>query len=174
VSRAEARALDLLREVGITEPPVDVKRVATHLGAKLEKESFEGGVSGLLVRKEGRAPVICVNKSHGPQRQRFSIAHEIGHLIFHPGSPVLVDDQTVRANWRDETSSRATNREEIEANAFAAALLMPTQFVVRQLRQYMAKPFSEHDLASVADQFQVSAEAMRYRLVNLGMLMPRD
>src|SRR5690606_34680315 len=83
-------------------------------------------VSGVLLREPNRTTII-VNARNAPARQRFTIAHEIGHYKLHRGA-VYLDGRT-RVNLRDGLSSTATDREEIEANAFAAALLMPVHWV---------------------------------------------
>ena len=67
-------------------------------------------------------------------RQRFTIAHELGHRALHPGRELILD-VPVRVNLRDKTSSMASDIEEIEANAFAATLLMPEQMIRDQLSQ---------------------------------------
>ena len=142
--------------------------IAERLGATVIYESMDRGVSGLLVRDTGGV-VIGVNRSHVPTRQRFSIAHEIGHLLLHQGRPMVIDH--VRLNLRDERSSTATDLEEIQANAFAAELLMPRDLVLEAARGLdPARTGSEttfvDDLAQI---FDVSEQAMEYRLVNLGV-----
>src|SRR5262245_61528186 len=107
----------------VESPPVPVERLAEGLGAEIVYQSFEGDVSGMLYRDENRN-LIGVNSAHGANRQRFTIAHEIGHLKLHAGKPVFVDSFGGRVNLRDGTS----DLQEVEANAFAASLLMPQQF----------------------------------------------
>jgi Zn-dependent peptidase ImmA (M78 family) len=98
------------------------------------------------------------------------VAHELGHFILHPGKPYLVDS-TVRVNFRDDLASMATNREEIDANTFAAALLMPETLVrdaIGELRQAQLVD-AARVVERLAAQFDVSTEAMGYRLINLGL-----
>lgn len=54
---------------------------------------------------------------------------------------------------------------------FAAALLMPRSLLVKHLKQMTRSGFSEDDIAALAKRFQVSEEAMRYRLINLNVLV---
>ena len=82
--------------------------------------------------------MIGVNDLHAPRRQRFTIAHEVGHLEMHKGRPLVLDH--VRMNMRDATSSTATDVEEIEANQFAAAILMPSDLVIREARRLLERP----------------------------------
>lgn len=117
----------LLRErFSVRTVPVPVEDVASHMGATIVRESLETTISGLLLR-EGGAKLVAVNTDHHPRRQRFTIAHELGHLELHPGDYIV--DSVVRVNRRDKLSSMASDSQEIEANAFAATLLMPRTLV---------------------------------------------
>lgn len=166
MGRAEAEASRVRLEAR-DELPVPVEVIARALGADVVYEPMDRGVSGLLVR-DGKSVVIGINAAHPPGRQRFSIAHEIGHLVLHKGRPMVVDH--VRLNLRDERSSAATDVEEIQANKFAAELLMPQALVLRELRSIdAARSGSEATVVSdLAQLFDVSEQAMEYRLVNLG------
>jgi Zn-dependent peptidase ImmA (M78 family) len=170
--RAEARARELLESSGQTNPPIDVEALAASVGAQVHEQHFERGLSGVLIRENGRS-VIGVSAVDAPVRRRFTIAHEIGHLLLHPGR-ALIMDPAVRVNRRDEVSSLATDSEEIEANQFAAAVLMPEVLVreavnqVLTVKQDLRVELLVEDLASRV--FNVSAQAMGYRLVNLGLL----
>ena len=116
--RAEAEAQRLRRELGAdSELAIDVHAIAASLEAGVVYERLPSDVSGMLVR-DNESIVIGVNESHSPSRQRFTIAHELGHLVMHRGRPLVVD--SARVNMRDSRSSMATDLEEIEANSFAA------------------------------------------------------
>lgn len=174
-ARVERAAQRLLAEQGISRPPVPVERLARDLGADIRYQAFDGDVSGLLYR-EGDVRIIGVNSAHSKTRQRFTVAHELGHLILHRGRPLIVDKQ-VRVNLRDGVSSLATDREEIQANRFAAALLMPSEWVERLALAVVTKHRSLSDeelVGQLADRFRVSGQAMSYRLVNLGLRSPAD
>ncbi|WP_308101716.1 ImmA/IrrE family metallo-endopeptidase [Streptomyces sp. S07_1.15] len=131
----------------------------------------DGDVSGMLLRQDGRTPIVGVNDAHSAHRQRFTIAHELGHLLLHPGREVVLD-RPVRVNLRDKTSSMATDREEIEANAFAASLLMPAELMRSELQRLPATVRQDPDLcaARLADIFAVSTSAMGFRMINLGLV----
>ena len=168
-SPAEQRAIEVLEEAGISEAPVPVEVVAIGLGADLTYEPYDGDVSGMLLRGDD-STVIGVNSKHAKTRQRFSVAHEIGHLVMHTGKPMFVD-RFVRVNWRNGDSSR----EESEANAFAAELLMPRDLLASEVEMVLAKRevVTPQALAKrLAKVFQVSPEAMSYRLENLGIVDP--
>ncbi len=170
-SPAEARAMELLEETKTIQPPVPVEKIAASRGAQLTYTAFEGDVSGILYRESNRV-LIGVNSTHAPTRQRFTIAHEIGHLLMHEGRPVVVDRLVrVNINLRDGTSSK----EENEANAFAAELLMPRKLIASEIDRFLqrTRPVVPKELVDeLASTFRVSAEAMSYRLENLGILDP--
>ncbi|MFF8843411.1 ImmA/IrrE family metallo-endopeptidase [Streptomyces sp. NPDC015127] len=151
---------------------MDVERLAAIHGALVSRSPFKDGeVSGMLLRREGQPPVIGVNDTHPERRQRFTIAHELGHLLLHPGREVVLD-RPVRINLRDRASSMATDQEEIEANAFAASLLMPTEMLRSELLNLGPAIRQDPDRCTVqlADVFRVSTAAMGFRLINLGLV----
>jgi Zn-dependent peptidase ImmA (M78 family) len=167
--RADLAAARLLIEHPAVRPPVDVDELAASLGVSVVLRTFaDADVSGMLFR--GERDVIGVNSAHSPVRQRFTIAHELGHRALHPGRELILD-APVRVNFRDRTSSTATDREEIEANAFAAALLMPESMVRAELERL--PPNVRRDLdettSRLADRFDVSTAALGFRLINLGL-----
>ena len=87
---------------------------------------FDDELSGMVYIKEG-TPIIGVNSLHHPNRQRFTIAHELGHLELH--RPMITSSVHVDKNFpalmRDPRTATGTERIEIDANRFAAELLMP-------------------------------------------------
>jgi Zn-dependent peptidase ImmA (M78 family) len=166
----ERRAIELLEQYG-DEPPIDVEGLAKKLKIRVVREALNRNISGILYREDDTA-VIGVNSSQPQSRQRFTIAHEIGHYLLHPGQPVIVE-RNGRINFRDGRSSQAILPEEIQANRFAAELLMPRRQVVEALRQLTPNASAAGDVAALAERFEVSTQAMEYRLVNLGVLVPR-
>jgi len=169
-ARAEKDSQTVLGLFGDATPPVPVEAIIRHLGATIVRQRMDHDVSGMIFRQDGRV-TIGINSSHHPRRQRFTAAHEVGHLRLHPGQPLLVDS-TVRVNFRDSVSSQASDGQEIEANAFAAALLMPPAAVhehVARLQAQAAYRSREKLVAELARNFEVSTEAMGYRLLNLGI-----
>lgn len=168
--RADLAATRLLGDHQVTNLPVDVVALAVSLDIAVVGHHFDDGdVSGMLFRG-GNQNVIGVNEAHAEVRQRFTIAHEIGHFILHPGRELILD-VPVRVNFRDRTSSMATDREEIEANAFAAALLMPERLIHAQLDRLPAKIRQDPEAITceLASIFKVSHAALGFRLINLGL-----
>jgi Zn-dependent peptidase ImmA (M78 family) len=170
LNKVDQEAIDLLQSIGLTKPPVDVYRMANELNVEILLEKLDDEVSGVLLRLPERL-VIAVNKNHSEARQRFTIAHELGHLRLHQGRPLIVDHIVrARVSMRDSQSSLATEREEIDANRFAANLLMPEDLVHEAVVEVIEKKQSEKQTIKVlAQQFGVSDKAMEYRLTNLGL-----
>jgi Zn-dependent peptidase ImmA (M78 family) len=169
MARADVAAWQLLEDLGIAEPPVRPDEVAQSRGAVVLYQRMAMDVSGVLLR-EGSQRVIGVNKDHAAVRQRFTIAHELGHLELHRGRPLILDT-AVRINFRDTVSGLATDREEVEANRFAAALLMPERMI---MQQFGGAPVGDPDdlIAHLARRFHVSVAAMTNRLANLSLIVP--
>lgn len=170
VGKAERAAQELLARNSVTEPPIPVFDLAGAEGVVVVREPFDNdGMSGVLLREPNRK-IIIVNAANAPVRQRFTVAHEIGHLLLHRGSMYL--DGRVRVNFRQGSSSMATDQEEIDANAFAAALLMPDAWTRSAFEAAVrdSKIDSEDELAEIlAARFNVSAKAMHFRLIDLGL-----
>jgi len=158
----------LLRDGKVVRAPVPVERIALNLGIEVKYAAAEQDLSGALIRSAGNI-VIGVNSSHHLHRQRFTIAHELGHFLLHKGIQMHVDDDFV-VNLRDAESSKATSWEEIEANRFAAELLMPADFMEKDVerRRLVDKTL----VGTLAKKYLVSPWAMELRLVNLGYISP--
>ena len=163
----ERRTEQLLAKAGMDTAPVPVEQVAAHLGIKLELADLGEDCSGVLVRNGNRA-VIGINEKQHSNRQRFSIAHEIAHLILHEGDTYI--DKGYRVHFRDLESGSGTKFEEMEANAFAAALLMPAKWVRDAFRQQPFELTEDDSLELLAKKFEVSTQAMTYRLMNLQLI----
>ncbi len=164
----ERRAWKLLRELDVEREPVDVFEVARALGARVQMEVADDELSGALYRDGDSGPVIGANARHHRNRQRFTIAHEIGHLVLHD-EPVFID----RVFRRDQISTEAVDPREIEANRFATALLMPEEFVLCQVEKGQG-PLRFDAVERMAASFEVSSQAMAFRLETLGVPLEYD
>lgn len=153
----------VLNDCGVKRAPVPVEKIAAFLGAKVKYSPFEGELAGVLARGEDRV-VIGVNSSHHSNRQRFTIAHECGHLLLHEGETFV--DKSFRINLRDDVSSLAVDSHEIEANRFAAELLMPYQLLLEDLGAEIDLE-NEDTIKTLAKKYGVSLQAMTHRITNL-------
>lgn len=162
IARAEREARTILK-TGNYAPPVDVQAIVSGLGLTLQEQPLEDTVSGMLLIR-GDYAMIGVNQSHHRNRKRFTIAHELGHYILHrEQSDVFVD-----AFLRSENSAQGVDPQEIEANTFAAELLMPKRLVVREVASSSFNVLDEDAITWLASKFGVSTSAMTIRLTKLG------
>jgi len=162
----DERATGLLRKFGLFQVPVDVQAVAERLRAKVVFDELDDDVSGLLLREKGLSTIV-INREHHLNRQRFTLAHECGHLFLHAdkGDRLWLDKTLF---FRDASSSGGDQLAEIQANQFAAGLLMPEELIRWELSK--ARPISEGDVIRLAVRFQVSERAMTVRLMSLNLI----
>ena len=107
-----------------------------------------------------------MNKKQAPARQRFTLAHELAHALLHPGKEVRFD-KDFRVNLRSEASGLGVDVEEIEANFFAASLLMPRRFLQADPEAALVDVEDARAVARLATRYGVSPHAMTIRLGNL-------
>jgi hypothetical protein len=128
--REERVAAELVRRFEL-EPPVDVGAAARHF-ADVEDASIPGACDGLVLGLHGGRPrpLILLDGRHGRPRERFTLAHELGHVLlpWHVGDAFLCE--TSRVRLFDAASDVYT---EPEANRFAAELLVPTAWLDRTI-----------------------------------------
>jgi Zn-dependent peptidase ImmA (M78 family) len=151
--------------------PVDVKFLVQQEGIVIREESLEDSVSGMLVIKDNQS-VIVVNINHHPNRQRFTIAHELGHYFLHKNSANVFFDESLLF-FRDEKSAQGIKFQEIEANTFAAELLMPEQVMRERISQEPLDALDDVEQSAfgrLATEFQVSCQALTIRLMRLGLI----
>jgi Zn-dependent peptidase ImmA (M78 family) len=170
---ARSQAEALIKQLRISEPPIDVEDLAKRLGLNVLYEELGGeDVSGALVRTKEGANVL-VQASDPKNRQRFTIAHEIAHFQLEhcfPGERHVHVDKGNFYRSRNSLSAAGVDPMEIEANQFAASLLMPTDLVKREVQALQAKPLLDQHVALLAKRFGVSEHAMTIRLTRLGCL----
>lgn len=161
---AAIRAAKRILKESPQELPIDVEALARLHGFRVDFQNFEDSLSGMFIREHG---VIAVNKRHPRVRQRFTIAHELGHAILHARQTSLfVDDLDI---LRREHGQH--NPKEMQANRFAAELLMPEERI-RRLVEQKFDLYDEAYVAKLARLFDVSAQAFSTRLVTLGLAAP--
>lgn len=166
--RIESITDNILNELNIKTPKgIKLEKIAKHLGVDIKGEDLDFDVSGLFVMKNDKY-YIRYNNTESEQRQRFTIAHELGHFILHKEDKPLFVDKNEKILYRNFDSSTGEIKKEREANAFAAALLMP-RFLLRQV--ISKAPNNVDDVVNyLATEFNVSEQAMSFRLSNLGYL----
>ena len=174
-TKATRAAAQILNEAGVKKLPVNVDAIA-RLHAFVMRDPLPSDVSGMLIPASPDAKkrwIIVSNKAHSVERRRFTVAHELGHLLLHQyATPHADGGQRVR--FRDGASSLGTDRDEVEANQFAAELLMPAALLIPRLEAIGldswngAPPESLTEaLRNLAAECRVSEQALLIRVANL-------
>jgi len=131
------------------------------VGADLPEDDIEGA---FLTMPECDASVALINRSKPALRQRFTLAHEYGHLLLHRSKGFIVDQAVFQM----------TSPEERQANAFAAAFLMPKALIERMYNEYEFPKRRDklplYGWLLMTRRMQVSAHALAWRLYNLGYI----
>lgn len=135
------------------KPAEELIRVVKQLGGEVKHQSADESQDGSIdVRKRGDF-TIFLSPFTGRFRDRFTVAHELGHYVLH--SRLGEEPLTINREGSD--------RAEWEANWFAAALLMPKTEFTNKAQEL------EGDLAEIAYYFDVSSEAAGIRKKSLGL-----
>lgn len=159
----------ILQQNHLTKPPIPLPKIAARFGVNLASSELDNSISGFLYREKNQSVVIAVNDSHPQTRQRFSIAHELGHFILNHQGTFFINRGAI--NFRNSLSSSGEDKLEREANAFAAELLMPEIFLKKDIKNATISLGELERLEELADKYQVSVGAMTFRLTNLGFLI---
>lgn len=167
MARAEKSAYVLLDRIGLSEPPIDPDVVARALDIAVLQVVKEPSVPGMLLRRAGQV-VIGLNLQRPETARRFAMAHLIGHHQVHRSRDLLLDVENRYIHG--EVHSFPTDREEAEANQFAAALLAPEP-AVRRLAREVSWEVSSQLVDKLAERFKLSRGVMGYRLMSLGITL---
>lgn len=139
---------DILRHFPVLTPPVDVVGISKMMGIGVFERS-DLDYDGFITSGPDHAKIV-VNATHPMVRKRFTIAHELGHLMLHPTG----------TEFRD-TAGQVFDYKEREANRFASELLMPS---------WLLQPLvdaSNGNIPSLSRIFFVSESAMTIRIRKL-------
>lgn len=136
--------------------PVRLSSLAKELGLKVRASTLPPGISG-EIRPSPDGYTISVNRHDSPQRQRFTVAHEISHYLLHRDQigGGISDDVLYRSSLSDWR--------EAEANRLAAEILLPREKVDQRMKA-LQNMDREDAVSSLATDFDVSEVAMKIRL----------
>lgn len=168
----EKRAEKVLKESQTESLPIDLKKIAKKHGIIIsEAPNKSDDISGLLLRSEKKT-LVGVNSFHHSNRKRFTIAHELGHYFLHETGDTFVDNNSnleLLVKFRDNSAPKT--QEEREANCFAAALLMPAKSVQKHFNSLVEVIDDTTEIINkLSDKYEVSYDAMMYRLINLDLV----
>lgn len=148
------QAARLLQSAGVSREPVSLRDVVSALNLEVVQTTGEPFLCEGALQPMGDGHAIVVSGASNERRRRFTIAHEIGHFVLHPGRLAPERGGAVNEAWQ---------LQEREADKFAAELLMPEPLVREAALELGA------DADRLADRFDVSRQAMQVRLSGLGI-----
>jgi Zn-dependent peptidase ImmA (M78 family) len=168
--RVEKAAVQILNEHNIDSLPIPINELAFKRGLAVKPYDLGENVSGVLVIKNGTG-FIGYNPTESIVRQRFTVAHELGHYELHnnDANNLFVDKQ-FKVEFRNEISSTGEMIYEREANAFAASILMPEKILIDEIKNQHIDLSDDNNIQELAKLFNVSVSAMTFRLINLKLL----
>ncbi len=152
----------VLRELGITAPEdIDIEAIACYCGALVRYRALDGCAARIIGL--GDRAIISVDASERIRgRQRFSVAHEIGHWMRDRGKAAFCQEEDFRRFWGDDYR---LNPESL-ANEYAADLLLPSYLFKPSAK---ARPVTFDTVRELADKFSTSYTATALRLVQFGL-----
>lgn len=156
--KAETKSHALLQRFSIETPAFDIEVAAHAMGIEVRQGGLETADAWLIRRPDGKGILRVNDNVRSRARRRFSIGHELGHWEMHPN--------LAQGRYCTETDLTDYHRspEEIEANTFAACLLMP-RFLIRERIESVDPSFAAID--RVAQEFETSRTAAARRLVEV-------
>ena len=156
------RAREARAQLGLAAgAPVEciLRAVEADLGLPVVVAELPEAIAGACWRGEHGESVLWVNGTQAVVRRRFTLAHELGHVR-------CGHDHGLPVETFETLSGRSSDSREVQANAFAAQLLMPAAGV----EEIVSKRATLEDVVNIAARFGVSAIAALYRLNTLGLL----
>jgi hypothetical protein len=148
----ELIAGDVLRRAGQAKPPVDLVQVS-RLWTNLNVSTEPLGREGYLVDLGAKGAELIVNSQDSATRRRFTIAHELGHWML---------KQLTGSVGRGRKAAPDLMSERW-CNDFASALLMPSSWVIEDLRRNRMSGLPDSVL-SLPKKYEVSSEAFKIRV----------
>lgn len=146
----------------IQDAPVNIEAMVEAFGVELERKAdLHPQIAGQIERVDGNKFKISINKNDHYFRRRFTTAHELAHFLLHRSliGNGLDDTKAYRSlDVGNFNNQNVTSQHEAEANRLASRMLMPQELV----RRYHGELAG--DVKGMAKKFQVSPEAMGYRL----------
>lgn len=147
------------------EPKVAVKKLNGEIFYDLSAEDIDAYIEKIGDQRFG----IHLSKNQFPQRERFTLAHELGHLFLHMG--YIIDENKwniLNKEGRDKfCRDNTTSKDEYEAHEFAAAFLMPKQEFLLKAKSTLSGDY--YNVEALANEFGVSLDAATNRGKWLGI-----
>ncbi len=156
---ARKMARKVLKDYKINQVPTDLKKIIERRGLKFIELNDPTDIDGAILEIEGEPKIAVLNTAKAIARQRFTLAHELGHIFLHHAKRDIYDSESAREEEGEYAVKSGKPPKEIEADAFASELLIPYD----QLKKNSDKL---NDLDVLAEMFQVSKQAMTIAITN--------
>ena len=168
IKKARDRAKDLILRYHITRPAIPVEVIAKELGLTVRYSNLDAEISGMIYMQNG-STIVGINSSHHPNRQRFTLAHECGHFLLHREHIIgaVHVDKRYPALLRSDISSQGVDAMEIEANQFAAELLVPEDLLIKEIALIENDVEDDNFVSVLTKKFKVSSNMMSNCLANI-------
>jgi len=154
------KAEEIIKNLQIREPTeIHIMEIAMERGAFVRERHLDGSEARLV--QKGNLGIITVNSTIPEEgRKRFAIAHELGHFELHNTSQLILCSEEDMFIWNESKS------QELEANEFAASILMPEEIFTRFI-----KPEQPHmsKVIELAQKFRTTLTATALRYVQLSI-----
>lgn len=154
---AREMAKKILQKHKIEEVPTDLKVICESLGLEYVELDDPDELDGAVLVLNGTR-VAMINKAKPFVRARFTLAHELGHILLNHDKRDFYDPEATRELGEDAPENVKPAKER-EADAFASELLIPME----QLKKYQSELKNLDKLAGI---FQVSKPAMSIAITN--------
>lgn len=143
----------ILKKLDINSAPIPLEKVAELFSLPVVPYPyFPEGISGTIIN-EHDLKVIGVNDNHAEVRQRFTVAHELGHYLMAHDDTRFIDDTFDKPNQKEQ-----------EANKFAAELLMPYDFLKKDIENGII------NIKDLSKRYIVSEQSMSIRLLETNLI----
>lgn len=172
---------EILEILNIVDFPVNPFDVAMGMGIEVKQDNdwdkFQ--LDGEIYIGENGHPEIWINPLISENRQNFTLAHEIGHLVYDVIPNIEKFKDPIQDKYTSLRRDGAKNPMERRANKFASELLMPSPLLRREGQKIINSYIEENNVKIMDKKYfipiiskiaQVSEEAMKYRLINLGAI----
>lgn len=157
---SDRHAESLVDDLGITDPKdIDLDAIAHLLGVTVRYQPLSGCEA--LIVGSGQRAIVKINSNSLPERQRFSLGHELGHWHYHRGKLLYCAQDDI------EVDARRARETELVADNYSASLLMPGQLFRPALAA--KKHVTWKTIKGLASEFRCSPLATVLRIVDLNV-----
>ena len=163
MNKGKSRAIKLREDIGIDDPSeIPLRDVVTAHGGLIVYKDL-GEIDGRIVYGNNISTIYINSTIKHEGRKRFSIAHELGHLLMHKDSPI--HDDNISLNWFNGTENQLSKGyQEFEANQFATEYLLPSDLFRIEARKM---PFGPDLVRDLSERFNSSLTSVAFKFFDV-------